>query len=185
MENRAKFEREVKKEEEQKAVKVINPSEEELEGLKKIEKAQLDVKLIQKIVRLRGQIANQEIMIEKMRKENEKIKEKARSIAVNYRDTEYEMALRLSQMDASNGGQRGLSEMEIDVRSIQNMPMFDIDVDTPCCVCKKMIPKDFIVKSLPFCGHMAHQPCMDSWLSANRACPECSIPALGEQNIIS
>lgn len=69
-------------------------------------------------MRLRGQIANQEIMIEKMRKENEKIKEKARSIAVNYRDTEYEMALRLSQMDASNGGQRGLSEMEIDVRSI-------------------------------------------------------------------
>lgn len=46
MENRAKFEREVKKEEEQKAIKVINPSEEELEGLKKIEKAQLDVKLI-------------------------------------------------------------------------------------------------------------------------------------------
>ena len=60
------------------------------------------------------------------------------------------------------------------------MPMFDIDVDTPCCVCKKMIPKDFIVKSLPFCGHMAHQPCMDSWLLTNRVCPECSIPALGE-----
>ncbi|OMJ92423.1 hypothetical protein SteCoe_4874 [Stentor coeruleus] len=174
MENKQKNERDFKMEEEQKDLSNNSAQEdalEELEKLKMIEKAQLE-----KITKLRGQISNQEMLIEKIKRENIIIKEKSRKMIANSRESEYEMALRLSQLDVARaGGQKGLNEAEID-----NLPIFSVDIDTPCCVCKKIIPQDHIVKSLPFCGHMAHQPCIDNWLISNKVCPECSTPVQEE-----
>ena len=55
--------------------------------------------------------------------------------------------------------------------------MFTLDYPTECTVCKEIIPPDHIVKSLPFCGHISHQPCIDTWLQTNKTCPECLTPA--------
>jgi hypothetical protein len=57
-------------------------------------------------------------MIEKMRRENEKLKEKTR-VQSSYRpDTELEMAIRLSELEnPSYSSSRGLSEAEIDVKT--------------------------------------------------------------------
>ena len=56
--------------------------------------------------------------------------------------------------------------------------MFALDSPGQCCVCKDTIPYDYIVKSLPFCGHLGHQPCIDQWLMTKNICPECSAPVL-------
>jgi outer membrane lipopolysaccharide assembly protein LptE/RlpB len=68
------------------------------------------------MTKLRGQIAIQEQMIDKLRRENEKIKDKVKSVVVSTREAELEMALRLSQIDTAPA--RGLSEYEIDVSFI-------------------------------------------------------------------
>ena len=131
---------------------------------------------------MRGQIANQELMIEKMRRENEKLKEKTRSHLAARPDSDLEMALRLSEMEhpafPGFSGSSGLSEAEIDVFFIQSLPMFPIDLISECCVCKNSIPVDHLVKSLPFCGHLGHQPCIDQWLMHKKTCPECSAPVI-------
>lgn len=54
-----------------------------------------------------------------MKRENIIIKEKSRKMVAHSRESEYEMALRLSQLDVARaGGQKGLSEAEIDVKTI-------------------------------------------------------------------
>ena len=68
------------------------------------------------MTKLRGQIAIQEQMIDKLRRENEKIKDKVKSVVVSTREAELEMALRLSQIDTP--ASRGLTEYEIDVSFI-------------------------------------------------------------------
>jgi flagellar biosynthesis GTPase FlhF len=148
----------------------------ELQSLRETEKQQLEVTKTQKITKLRGQIATQEQMIDKMRRENERIKEKVKSVVISTREAELEMALRLSQLDSSQS--RGLSEHEIDVSSIQSLPLFTLDYPQDCIICKRLIPEEHIVKSLPLCGHIFHQPCLDTFLLTHTTCPECLTPAL-------
>jgi hypothetical protein len=110
-------ERELKQEEEDKTLTTAaEDGPEELERLRQLEKMQTEVGTMQKIAKLRGQLASQELTIEKMRRENEKIKEKTRTIHAAARDHELDMAMRLSQMETSGLGRRGLSEAEIDVK---------------------------------------------------------------------
>lgn len=116
-----KNERELKQEEEKrdKSVQERDGTVTELERLKNIEKTQLSVSQIQKISKLRGQIANQEMMIEKMRRENEKLKDRTRIYSSSHMDPELEMAMRMSELENSHAyrAPTGLNEAEIDVIS--------------------------------------------------------------------
>lgn len=77
----------------------------------------------------------------------------------------------------SIGGAKGLSRdlvEKIPIIKIANWNKVDASGDrVSCSVCLQDFQVGESVRSLPYCHHMFHLPCIDKWLTKQGSCPLC------------
>uniref|UniRef100_A0A2N9I394 RING-type E3 ubiquitin transferase n=1 Tax=Fagus sylvatica TaxID=28930 RepID=A0A2N9I394_FAGSY len=74
-----------------------------------------------------------------------------------------------------------LQSAGVDPMTIQlfQMPLYDYDhglhamQSEYCTICDSDFQDNEAVKAIPFCNHMFHPDCLETWLSSNVTCPEC------------
>lgn len=75
------------------------------------------------------------------------------------------------------GGAKGLSRdlvEKLPIVKITNRNDFDASGDrVSCSVCLQDFQLGESVRSLPYCHHMFHLPCIDKWLTKQGSCPLC------------
>lgn len=60
---------------------------------------------------------------------------------------------------------------------MRSLPLFSFHGDAKetleCPVCLSLFEDKDTVKIIPFCRHVFHPPCIDTWLSSHVSCPVC------------
>ncbi|GAV72111.1 zf-RING_2 domain-containing protein [Cephalotus follicularis] len=69
------------------------------------------------------------------------------------------------------------SRKGVDPAAVRSLPVYSYRGDSKyqieCCVCLRDFEENETVKMIPFCKHMFHLRCIDTWLAAHVTCPVC------------
>ncbi|KAK9279546.1 hypothetical protein L1049_013225 [Liquidambar formosana] len=72
---------------------------------------------------------------------------------------------------------RFTSRKGLDSSAVRSLPVFsyggDVKLPMDCPVCLSEFEEKETVKMIPYCKHVFHQACIDTWLSSHVSCPVC------------